>query len=124
MPVIWWVRRDPRLMDNAALHAALEADSVRPVFILDPAFSGSSPRRKDFLCEGLHALGQELRARNSYLLIRKGKPVDVLRRLPGETNAEVIHAEEDFKSCSHLRSGRRLVDPLAHPQCTGRHASG
>lgn len=96
MTVIWWIRRDLRLTDNAALHAALEAGPVLPVFIIDPAFSRSSPRRKDFLYEGLHALDRDLRARSSRLVVRSGKPVPVLNRLVRESNAEVIFAEEDF----------------------------
>jgi deoxyribodipyrimidine photo-lyase len=108
---IWWIRRDVRLTDNAALHAALEVGSVVPVFILDPAFSRSSPRRKDFLYEGLHALHKDLQARGSYLVIRNGNPVDVLHQLVGETNARVIFAEEDFTPYAIRRDGdvaRRL----------------
>src|SRR5690349_561471 len=74
MRAIWWIRRDLRLTDNAALGAALEAGSVIPTFILDPVFSHSSPRRKDFLYAGLQTLAQDLRARGSYLVIRSGKP--------------------------------------------------
>ena len=51
MTAIWRIRRDLRLTDNAALQAALEVGSVIPAFILDPAFSRSSPRRKNFLAE-------------------------------------------------------------------------
>jgi deoxyribodipyrimidine photo-lyase len=96
MSAIWWIRRDFRLTDNAALHTALEAGSVIPVFILDPAFSQSSPRRRNFLYEGLHALDRDLRARNSCLILRQGRPVAVLDQLLRETNAETIYAEEDF----------------------------
>jgi deoxyribodipyrimidine photo-lyase len=119
MPVIWWTRRDLRLTDNAALHAALEAGPVIPVFILDLAFSRSSARRKNFLYEGLHALDKELRARISYLVIRKGKPVDVLRQLLGETNAETIFAEEDFTPYALKRDeevARHLPLQLIHGQ--------
>jgi deoxyribodipyrimidine photo-lyase len=119
MSVIWWVRRDLRLTDNAALHAALEADSVIPVFILDPAFSRSSPRRKNFLCEGLDALDKDLRTRNSYLIVRKGKPVDVLGHLLTETNAEAIYAEEDFTPYALKRDeevARYLPLQLIHGQ--------
>ena len=76
MTSIWWIRRDLRLTDNPTLHSALEAGDVVPVFILDPAFSHQSPRRRSFLYEGLDAINKELRKRNSYLVIRKGKPVD------------------------------------------------
>jgi deoxyribodipyrimidine photo-lyase len=96
MTAIWWVRRDLRLTDNAALRAALEAGSVIPAFIIDPAFSHSSPRRWDFLYEGLHALHKDLRARGSYLVVRTGKPVDVLRQLLHDTHAEAIFAEQDY----------------------------
>ena len=96
MSVLWWIRRDLRLTDNLALHAALATGPVIPIFILDPAFSHSSPRRRDFLYEGLHALDKDLRRRNSYLVLRPGQPVNVLRQLRAETNAEAIYAEEDF----------------------------
>jgi deoxyribodipyrimidine photo-lyase len=96
MRSIWWIRRDLRLTDNAALHASLKAGFVIPVFILDPAFSSQSPRRMNFLYEGLHALNKDLRERNSYLVIREGKPLDVLRQLINETKAESIFAEEDY----------------------------
>src|SRR5262245_18113113 len=96
MTNIWWIRRDLRLTDNAALHASLQADSVVPTFILDPTFDSASTRRKDFLYEGFHALSTELRERGSYLLVRKGKPLDTLKQLFAETKAEAIFAEEDF----------------------------
>src|SRR5215510_1019570 len=103
MIAIWWIRRDLRLTDNAALHAALEAGSVIPVFILDPAFSRSSPRRKNFLYEGLHVLDKDLRSRGSYLVLRSGDPLTALKQLTVETNASVIHAEEDFTPYARKR---------------------
>ena len=103
MNAIWWIRRDLRLTDNAALHSALEAGSVLPVFILDPAFDYSSARRKDFLYEGLHALDKDLHERGSYLVIRKGKPLDVLTKLVEETKANSIYAEEDFTPYARKR---------------------
>lgn len=103
MTSIWWIRRDLRLTDNAALHAALEAGPVIPVFIIDPAFSRSSPRRRNFLYEGLHSLDKDLRARHSYLVVRSGKPVDVLRQLVRDANAEIIFAEDDFTPYARAR---------------------
>jgi deoxyribodipyrimidine photo-lyase len=103
MTSIWWIRRDLRLTDNSTLHSALEVGSVIPVFILDPAFSKSSPRRKSFLYEGLAALDKDLRARNSYLVIRKGNPADVLRQLIQETNATTIFAEEGYTPYARKR---------------------
>src|SRR5829696_1058901 len=123
MTSIWWIRRELRLTDNAALQAALEAGSVIPVFVLDPAFSQSSPRRKNFLYEGLHALDKDLRARNSYLVIRDGRPVEVLRQLLGETNAKAIYAEEDFTPYALKRDeevARHLPLRLVHGQTVHR----
>jgi deoxyribodipyrimidine photo-lyase len=110
MPAIWWIRRDLRLTDNAALHAALKAGSVLPTFIIDPAFSRSSPRRKDFLYEGLHALDKDLCARGSYLVVRSGEPFDVLRTLLAETNSEAIFAEEDFTPYARKRDEQIAED--------------
>lgn len=103
MTSIWWIRRDLRLTDNAALHAALEAGPVIPVFILDPAFAHASPRRSNFLHEGLSVLDQDLRIRGSYLVIRSGRPEDELRLLLKETQAKAIFAEEDFTPYARKR---------------------
>ncbi|HND50304.1 MAG TPA: deoxyribodipyrimidine photo-lyase, partial [Anaerolineales bacterium] len=103
MTNIWWIRRDLRLTDNAALHSALKSGSALPVFILDPAFDNSSERRKNFLYEGLSALDKDLRKRNSYLVIRKGKPIDALRQLFDEIKAEAIYAEEDYSPYARKR---------------------
>jgi len=126
MSTIWWIRRDLRLTDNAALHSALQTGSVLPVFILDPAFDSSSTRRKNFLYEGLHSLDKNLRNRGSYLLIRIGKPLEALQKLVEETKADAIFAEEDFTPYArerdlkiehhlplHLVSGQTVHHPNA-----------
>jgi deoxyribodipyrimidine photo-lyase len=119
MTAIWWIRRDLRLADNAALQAALAAGPVVPVFILDPAFHASSPRRKDFLNEGLHALDRDLRARGSYLVIQTGRPVEVLGQIRRDTASEIIFAEEDFTPYALKRDdevARKLPLHLIHGQ--------
>lgn len=119
MTSIWWIRRDLRLTDNPALHAALAAGPVIPAFILDPAFSCLSPRRKDFLYEGLHALDRDLRTRGSYLVIRSGKPRAVLARLLKEAKADAIFTEEDFTPYARKRDevvARNLPLQLIHGQ--------
>ena len=134
MTAIWWIRRDLRLTDNPALHAALEsfdsaqdkAGSVIPLFILDPAFGSASARRKNFLHEGLRALDEDLRGRHSYLVIRSGKPLDVLRQLIGETGAAQIFAEEDFTPYARQRDAeieRRLPLNLIQGQTVHHPAS-
>jgi len=101
---IWWIRRDLRLQDNLTLQAALESEQVLPVFILDPHFgSKATTRRHRFLINGLQALGQNLRTRGSYLVIRRGKPRDVLHQLLNESGAQEIYVEEDFTPYARKR---------------------
>ncbi len=100
---IWWIRRDLRLSDNPALSAALKGGWVIPLFIIDPVFNSHSARRKNFLYEGLAALDTELKKRKSYLVIRAGKPLEVLRKLVHETNALKIYAEEDYTPYARKR---------------------
>ena len=96
---IWWARRDLRLADNQALHEAMHAaETVLPVFILDPALLSTfaaSEKRLAFLFGGLRALEADLRARGSRLIVRRGDPATELARLVSETGATAVFAEED-----------------------------
>ena len=77
--VIWWVRRDMRLSDNAALLAALAHGlPVVPVFILDPQTEalGAAPRWR--LGQAIAALDAALRAKGSRLILRRGQALTVL----------------------------------------------
>jgi deoxyribodipyrimidine photo-lyase len=51
----------------------------------------------------LHALDKSLRARGSYLIVRRGNPLEILRNLLAETRAESIFAEEDFTPTARTR---------------------
>ena len=104
MTAIWWIRRDLRLHDNQTLQAALQAGLVLPVYIFDPYFWAGSPgRRHKFLSNGLHALEADLSQRGSYLVLRRGEPVEVLRQLLSESGAKVIYTEEDFTPYARKR---------------------
>jgi deoxyribodipyrimidine photo-lyase len=105
--VIWWIRRDLRLADNQALAEALrQANTVIPVFILDPKLWSSEfvgPARLGFLLDGLRALDASLRERGSRLILRKGDPLEVIRALCQESLAEGIFAEEDYSPYARQR---------------------
>ena len=119
MTSIWWIRRDLRLSDNLALQAALRAGPVLPVFLLDPHFDSVSPRRRNFLYEGLRALGGQLQARGSRLTLRRGEPIEALRRLLAETGADAIYAERDttpYALARDTRAARTLPLSLVHGQ--------
>jgi deoxyribodipyrimidine photo-lyase len=106
---IWWIRRDVRLRDNRALAAALaRAETVVPVFILDPnvlnsRYHRNAELRKAFLFGALRNLDKNLRRKGSRLLVRRGKPEEALARLCAEVNAETVYAEEDFSPYARQR---------------------
>ena len=91
-PAIWWVRKDLRLGDNAALMAAIrEGGPVIPVFILDEVFEtyGTAPLWRFGL--GVEALAKALEAAGSRLICRRGRALDVLQALVSETGAASVH---------------------------------
>ncbi|GAC1533176.1 MAG: deoxyribodipyrimidine photo-lyase [Herpetosiphon sp.] len=108
MSIIWWVRRDPRLHDNTALHAAQQESqgAVIPVFVLDDAIltaATTAPARVHFLMESLRELDRELQKRGSRLIIRRGKPIDVLPALAAEADAQAIFFNRDYEPYARIR---------------------
>lgn len=95
MTTLHWFRRDLRLHDSPALHAAHRESGgrVTPVFVLSPrnaARQWSGPARQAALCESLAALSESLAARGSRLVLRRGDPVTELETLLRETRASTL----------------------------------
>ncbi|WP_425090940.1 cryptochrome/photolyase family protein [Tropicimonas sp. S265A] len=91
-PVLWWVRRDLRLSDNPALHAAVASGApVIPVFICDDLVDGLGAAPKWRLGLALEAFAAALEAAGSRLILRQGKAFDVLSALVAETGASAVH---------------------------------
>lgn len=110
MFAIWWIRRDLRLSDNPALHAALSDSNgglrLIPLFVIDPALWESryaSPMRINFLLEGLRTLNADLQARGSRLIVRAGNPADELLALSAEIGKLRVYAEEDYTPYARRR---------------------
>jgi deoxyribodipyrimidine photo-lyase len=107
---IWWIRRDLRLMDNEALtHALQTAESVIPVFVIDPILlklPNMGEKRLAFLWGALRQLDADLRAKGSRLIMRRGRPLGELTQLLREAQAEVIFAEEDFTPYARRRDAQ------------------
>jgi deoxyribodipyrimidine photo-lyase len=107
---IWWIRRDLRLRDNQALQSALaHAETVLPVFVLDPKLLNSpyvSQKRLSFLYQGLLELNNQLIQRGSTLILRQGDPLIELGKLTNEANAHIIFAEPDFSPYASKRDKR------------------
>jgi deoxyribodipyrimidine photo-lyase len=106
-PSIWWIRRDLRLHDNAALQAALRlSNEVIPVWVADPALlraAVAGEKRLAFLHQGLAALAADLEARGSRLVVRQGEPARVFASLLGETGASAVFAEDDYTPYARRR---------------------
>jgi len=111
---IVWLRRDLRLGDNTALHAACtEAKRVVPVFVRDPVLlrAAGEPRRW-FLAGALDALSAALRARGSRLVVCEGRPAEVLPRLARACKAEAVFFNRDYTPYAKRRD-RAVAAALA-----------
>ena len=112
---IWWIRRDLRLTDNGALHAAAQhAEQVIPLFILDPQLQNSDftgRKRLDFLMAGLHSLNHDLQELGSRLIIRWGDPLDVFFLLLHEIKIDAIYSERDYSPYAAKRDQALLENP-------------
>jgi deoxyribodipyrimidine photo-lyase len=97
--VIHWFRRDFRITDNTALHAAAEeADEVIPVYIQSEwkdRHQWTGAPRQEFLCGSLASLSKNLEAIGGRLIFRRGEAVAELRKLVEETGATAIYANRD-----------------------------
>jgi deoxyribodipyrimidine photo-lyase len=117
MTALLWYRRDLRIADHPALHAALEDDRVVPVFCFDDRLlhgrHASGPRTQ-FLLECLRDLDRSLRKRGSGLVIRHGRPERELSRLAREVGATAIHASADPGPFAARRDAR-VADLVLHP---------
>lgn len=94
-----WFRRDLRLDDLPALHAAIDAGPVAALFVFDDRLLNGrwhSPNRNAFLLECLHALDSTLQGRGTRLHIRHGDPRVVVPAFAGESGASTVFASRDY----------------------------
>jgi deoxyribodipyrimidine photo-lyase len=105
---IVWLRRDLRLYDHPALmRAAADHDRVVPVFVLDDRLlSGrfASAPRTAFMVGCLRALGPAL-------VVRRGRPEDVLPALALELGASTVLWTSDVSGFARRRD-RAVTDAL------------
>lgn len=103
-----WFRRDLRLNAHPALQAALESGQpLLPVFVLDPRLmQHPAEPRQAFLLAGLRRLDEDLRARDSRLVVRAGDPLEELARLRSEVQTGDIYALEDTSPYGRRRDER------------------
>ena len=124
---IVWHRNDLRIRDHEALTYALEQhDRVVPVYCLDPRHFGTtmfdlpkmSAFRGRFLRESLQDLRSSYRERGADLVVRQGRPEDILPDLVRQVDAvEVCLFEEVGSDEKEVEDGveRALRDTDAMP---------
>jgi len=94
--VLVWLRRDLRLADNAALHAAVgQGAAIIPVYIHCPSEAGKwalGGASRWWLHHSLSALSRSLEGCGSRLVLRAaGSSADALIELAQETGAAAVH---------------------------------
>ncbi|MCU1431025.1 MAG: deoxyribodipyrimidine photolyase [Actinotalea sp.] len=106
MTVLLWLRRDLRLHDHPALVAAHEAtgDDVLPVFVADPVLLRSAGAvRTACLRDAVAGVHESL---DGALVLRSGRPEDVLPALALEVGASSVHVTTETTPYGRSRDDR------------------
>jgi deoxyribodipyrimidine photo-lyase len=104
---VLWFRRDLRRADNPALLAASADGPVTALFVLDDALLGpSGTPRLVFLLRSLRALSADLSAVGGQLVVRSGRPEQVVPELAREVGAHSVHISADFAPYGAARDAR------------------
>ncbi|WFE73274.1 deoxyribodipyrimidine photo-lyase [Roseinatronobacter sp. S2] len=123
-PVIWWVRRDLRLADNPALHAAVSSGRpVIAVFVCDGLVEtlGAAPRWR--LGLGLEEFARNLERIGARLILRKGDAVEVLRDLVRQTGASAVWWGRQYDP-DQIERDRKVKAALCDMGCDAKSHSG
>ncbi|XP_010493728.1 PREDICTED: cryptochrome DASH, chloroplastic/mitochondrial [Camelina sativa] len=115
---ILWFRNDLRVLVNDALYKAWSSsETLLPVYCLDPRlfhtthffnFPKTGALRGGFLMECLVDLRKNLMKRGLNLLIRSGKPEDIVPSLAKDFGAHTVFAHKE--TCSEEIDVERLVN--------------
>jgi len=106
-PAIMWFRRDLRTHDLPALAEAAAASSILPCFIFDDRLltAGRFPSavRTEFMLGCLVELRDSLRRLGADLVVRRGRPEEILPRLATEITAGSVHWTADVSPWAKRR---------------------
>jgi deoxyribodipyrimidine photo-lyase len=127
MTVLLWLRRDLRLHDNPAVHAALATgEPVVPAFCFDDRLLHGrhvSGPRTQFLLECLADLDRSLRELGSGLIVRRGRPETELPALARQLDARTVLASSDVSPYA-ARRDRVVSERLSVAGVQTRFAPG
>ncbi|GFY96690.1 cryptochrome 3 [Actinidia rufa] len=129
---IVWFRNDLRVLDNEALFtASISSQKVLPLYCLDPRIFNSTTHyfgfpktgalRAQFLIECLVDLKKNLIKLGLNLLIRHGKPEEIIPTLVfahKETCSEEVNVERLVSSCLQKMALASPAGPSTHPTST------
>jgi deoxyribodipyrimidine photo-lyase len=111
--IVIWFRRDLRLADNPALHAAARPGlPVVPLFIVDEELIASLPcdgAAFEFQAECLRSLDAALKKVNARLIVRRGDPLAIHTALINKLHPSALYFNSD-------------TDPAATPRDTAVRA--
>ena len=103
-PIILWYRRDLRLGDHPALTAACASGRpVIPVFIHDEVTAGQGAAPRMRLGLSVAALGKDLAAIRSRLILRRGDALRCLRDIIAETGATSVFWSRQYDVSAKAR---------------------
>jgi len=100
LPQIVWLRRDLRLVDQAAFCAAAQHGPVIAVYVLDddaPGIRKMGGASRWFLHHTLEALQRDLARHHSRLILRCGDAVEELCAVAQEAGAQTVHAIRHYE---------------------------
>lgn len=105
-----WLRRDLRLQDNRPLsEACANADQVAVVFVFDTTILNQlddpDDRRVTFIHQSLVEIQQQLKSRDSGLIVLHGDPREQLVQLASDLDADAVFAGRDYEPLAVERDG-------------------
>ena len=113
-PVILWFRRNLRLHDNLALRAAVDAGRpILPVYVSDELDAGGASRW--WLHHSLSSLDTALHNHGGRLVIRSGRPEDVLPGIVDETGAAAVFFSRRYEP--QARAQERAIERNLDERC-------
>ena len=101
--ILFWFRNDLRLYDNEALVQATKEGNVIPIYIFDErqfidtplGFKRTGAFRAKFLIESVENLRKNLQKIGSDLVIRIGKPEEILAKMAADLQVAAVYASKE-----------------------------
>ncbi|MEQ8925404.1 MAG: deoxyribodipyrimidine photo-lyase, partial [Fulvivirga sp.] len=105
---IFWFRRDLRLDDNTGLYHALKGEyPVLPLFIFDSnildKLEDEDDARVNFLHSELSDINDQLKNKNSSVLVKHGTPVTIWQTLLQDYDIQALYANRDYEPYARAR---------------------